>query len=276
VYGNVDPFLKWAGGKRLLADDIVAHFPPLEPTAKYFEPFLGGGAVFFTTAPMSSRLSDTNPHLVEAFQAVRDDVERVISYLKGIPISKPAYYKVRRSRRRNPYSRAARFIYLNKLCFNGLYRENLRGEFNVPYGSHPKNHVVCDEGQLRAASTALQTAELDVCDFEQSVALAKRGDLVYFDPPYITGHTNNGFVEYNANVFAWADQARLARSAGELVSRGVNVVISNAVHPSITRLYNRHAQLTRFEIERWSTMAGASEKRFHTKEVVFVHQERLP
>jgi DNA adenine methylase len=270
VYGYVDPFLKWAGGKRFLIETLVSSLPPLAAEGTYFEPFVGGGAVFFALQPESAQLSDSNPYLIETYEAVRDDVERVIGYLKSFKTSAAAYYDIRRSRRRNAYSRAARFIYLNKLCFNGLYRENLAGEFNVPFGRHPKNHVVCDESQLRDASEALRGATLRTCDFEVAVEGAGAGDLVYFDPPYITGHRNNGFVEYNADVFSWDDQTRLARVAGELIDRGARVGVSNAMHASITRLYRRHASLTRVEIPRWSTMAGSPTKRFRTKEVLFV------
>jgi DNA adenine methylase len=270
VYGYVDPFLKWAGGKRLLLDRLMPHLPAVGQGSTYFEPFLGGAAVFFALKPERAVLADSNPHLVEAFEAVRDDVERVISQLRRFPVTEDAYYQVRHSRRRNRFTRAARFIYLNKLCFNGLYRENMKGDFNVPFGRHPKNHLVCDVEQLRAASAVLQSAELMTGDFQDVVERATAGDVVYFDPPYITGHTNNGFVEYNADVFAWEDQARLARVAAELVARGASVAISNAVHPSITRLYRRHGVFRRIEIPRWSTMAGTPSKRYRTKEVLFV------
>lgn len=144
----------------------MPYFPGLGSRSKYYEPFVGAGAVFFGLRPSMAVLNDANPDLMEAYEVVRSDVDAVIESLRHLPTDRESYYRVRASRPRLPHTRAARFIYLNKLAFNGLYRVNLRGEFNVPYGSHPEKHVVCDEDQLRNASETLTTATLTCGDFE--------------------------------------------------------------------------------------------------------------
>lgn len=265
---RTQPFLKWAGGKRLLAEQIVELFPDLPETATYFEPFLGGGAVFFTLRPRSAVLGDLLPDLVETYCAVRDDVEDVIDKLRRHVYDEDEYYRIRSSRPRTRGGRAARFIYLNKACFNGLYRVNRSGEFNVPFGRHGNSLVTCDRAQLREASLALADASIVCGDFVTTLQTAKAGDLVYFDPPYITSHTQNGFVEYNDQVFAWPDQRRLAEEAIELADTGVDVFISNADHESILDLYLETGGFAVCRLNRWNTMAGAAEKRFETTEVV--------
>jgi DNA adenine methylase len=265
---RTQPFLKWAGGKRLLAEQIVELFPCLRETATYFEPFLGGGAVFFTLRPRLAVLGDLLPDLIETYRAVRDDVEDVIDKLRRHVYDEDEYYRIRSSTPRTSGGRAARLIYLNKACFNGLYRVNRSGKFNVPFGRHGDNLVTCDRDQLREASLALTGASIVCGDFLTILQTAKRGDLVYFDPPYITSHTQNGFVEYNDQVFAWPDQSRLAEKAAALADNGVDVFISNADHESILDLYLDIGDFVVHRLNRWNTMAGAAEKRFETTEVV--------
>jgi DNA adenine methylase len=261
-----EPFLKWAGGKRLLIDEIARVVAFDHHARRYYEPFLGGGALFFAVMPPRAVLSDINSSLIDAFVAVRDSPEAVIQTLELLRHTRRDYYAVRSWRPRRADERAARFIYLNKTCFNGLYRENLRGDFNVPYGRHERSLVICDEDQIRDASDALAGADLLVCDFESAVGSASDQDVVYFDPPYTTAHSNNGFIEYNAKVFSWSDQERLAGVAMKLAKRGVHVVVSNADHTSIRRLYPKPFRARR--IERWSTMAAKKKKRLPIHELV--------
>lgn len=265
-----EPFLKWAGGKRNLRDRLLPLLPELSTGGTYFEPFLGGAAVFFALRPQSALLSDINGELIEVYEAVRDSVERVVEVLSALPYSSDDYYQIRSWNPVDAVSRAARFIYLNKTCFNGLYRVNQRGEFNVPFGRHGPNVEICNRTQLLLASAALATAQIAALDFERALSGAKAGDLVYCDPPYTTAHTNNGFVEYNARVFSWSDQRRLAHVVADLVGRGVSVVVSNGDHPSIVECFSRAQRLELTRIDRWSTIAGKSAKRFRTSELVFV------
>ena len=266
---GVEPFLKWAGGKRRLIDQIFPALPPLRSDSTYREPFLGSGALFFGLGHSKAVLSDLNSNLIETYAALRDCSDLVISSLRGLDPSKETYYRVRNSRPRTPHTRAAKFIYLNKTCFNGLYRVNLHDEFNVPFGAHGPNVVVRDHKQLTAASEALRGTELLSSDFETALSDAVVGDLVFLDPPYTTAHSQNGFIEYNARVFSWEDQRRLASVARSLAKNNVSVAITNAAHPSITRLYPRSV-FERTTLSRWNTMAADSKKRFKGTEVLFV------
>ena len=268
--GKGEPFLKWAGGKRFLLSAILPNIPDVRAEATYFEPFLGGGAVFFGLLPKNAVLADLNPSLIETYVVVRDSVHEVISILEKMPHSKEFYYHTRSSRPSSAIERAARFIYLNKTCFNGLYRENLRGEFNVPFGKHSQNLVVCNSDQLIRASNALVNARIDLCDFSIATLTAQAGDVVYFDPPYTTAHSNNGFVEYNAKVFSWDDQRRLANTCAVLIARGVRVVVSNADHPSIENWYLKEGLFNSIRISRWTTIASRSSKRVRTSELLLV------
>jgi DNA adenine methylase len=265
-----EPFLKWAGGKRALLAQIRPLVPVLRSDRRYFEPFVGGGSLFFALSPRRATLADVNEDLIATFASVRADVDGVIRRLRALKYEEEAYYRVRASRPRSDVGRAARFIYLNKTCFNGLYRVNKKGEFNVPFGDHGPSLLLCDDHQLRRAARALQRARLRCQDFETTVSDAQKGDVVYFDPPYTVAHTDNGFIEYNADVFAWSDQRRLARTAAALVDSGVNVVVSNADHASILRLYDTRRRFILHRIARHSTIGASNDRRFPTTELVLV------
>lgn len=248
------PLLKWPGGKRALIESIL----PVVPKAygRYFEPFLGGGALFFALNPESAVISDWNADLIQTYIEVRDRPEKVIKLLRNMENSERAYYEVRRRKPVSASAKAARFIYLCTLAFNGIHRYNLKGEFNVPYGF--KTHLsVCDEEKILACSARLKSAELLSGDFESIIYRAQRGDLIYLDPPYTVAHNNNGFVKYNASIFSWHDQERLAAAAHEARARGCFVIVSNADHDSVRSLYTDfHSKV----ITRHSIIA--SSKRF--------------
>jgi len=257
------PLLKWAGGKRNLLSNIL----PLVPARfnRYYEPFLGGGALFFGLQPPEAFLSDKNTDLIHAYAQVRDRPDLVIRALRRLKNSERDYYNVRSSRPRSDAARAARFIYLITLAFNGIYRVNLNGEFNVPYG-YKKDLNPCDDARIRRASDLFAKATIRDQDFEEALAEADKGDLVYLDPPYTVAHGNNGFVKYNAKIFSWDDQLRLARVANDLATKGCTVIVSNADHSSIRRLYKGFA--TRM-LERNSIIAASSEFRSRVTERIF-------
>jgi DNA adenine methylase len=218
------PFLKWAGGKTR----VLKHYTFPSEYSTYYEPFLGGGAVFFHLKPERSVLSDINLDLIEAYQVVRDNVEELIIYLLGMQAShcKEFYYKIRALAPEDldlTY-RVARFIYLNKTCFNGLYRVNAKGQFNVPMGDY-KNPVICDEKALREASTVLyhSKAILGLSHYEYVLDYADPGDFVYFDPPY-----DKTFASYTKDGFGRADQERLVEVFKALDKKGVKVLLSNS------------------------------------------------
>jgi len=257
------PLLKWPGGKR----ELLPHILPLVagPAKRYYEPFVGGGAVFFALAPTLAILSDYDSDLINCYRQVRNNPRGVVARLRAMRNSATDYYRIRRSVPRSDAGAAARTIYLSTLSFNGIHRKNQRGEFNVPYGY--KHHLVpCDTHRITTASAALQVARLYCGDFEAAVDDAGRGDVVYLDPPYTVAHSNNGFIKYNAKIFSWADQTRLATLVDRLASRGCRVVVSNADHPSILQLY-RGFNVKR--IERPSRIAASKAFRRRITECIF-------
>jgi len=259
----VAPLLKWPGGKRRLLPIIL----PLIPTGfrRYYEPFLGGGAVFFALRPSHAWLSDADADLINCYERVRTSRVGVIRKLRQLKNSEADYYSIRNARPRTLDARAARLIYLATLSFNGIYRRNRRGDFNVPYGYKTHLHP-CDEDRIFAASTAFRAARLSCSDFEDAVKSAGKRDVVYFDPPYTVAHGTNGFLKYNARIFSWEDQVRLAQLARVLVVRGCRVLISNADHPSLLKLYRG---FNRIVVHRPSTIAANLAHRHETTECLF-------
>lgn len=262
VIDSARPLLKWTGGKRALAQEIV---PLLKGQGRYFEPFFGGGAVFFQLRPENAVLSDLNPELINCYEIAKSQPEELIANLRRLKNSEENYYKIRASKPRTTITRAARFIYLCALSFNGIYRVNLSGHFNVPYGR--KVHIdPCDADLIRSISERLQASEILCTDFELAAMNAVSGDCVYFDPPYTVAHGNNGFVKYNEKIFSWKDQERLEAVSRKLAAKGVRVVISNADHPSLRELYKAFDVRT---VERWSKISAAAGGRKKITECVF-------
>ncbi|MBI2861392.1 MAG: Dam family site-specific DNA-(adenine-N6)-methyltransferase [Chloroflexi bacterium] len=257
------PLLKWPGGKRAVLSQLLPLIP--RTAGRYIEPFFGGGAVFFTRLPDNALLSDNNVELIECYIQVRDNPSSVISHLSEMKNSEEVYYRIRESHPSQPASRAARLIYLATLAFNGIYRTNLNGRFNVPYGH--KTHInPCATEKIYAVSRGLQSATLLACDFAIAVTDARKGDIVYMDPPYTVAHRNNGFIKYNAKMFTWDDQVRLADVCERLVHRGCRVIISNADHPAIHQLYSRFNVK---KVERVSRVASSASFRGRIQECVF-------
>lgn len=223
------PFLKWAGGKGRLLAQYAPYFP--RDAGTYYEPFCGGGAVFFARAPERAVLADINPELVNVYTCVRDDVEGVIARLREHAAQHNSiyYYTVRAQQPGDlaPVARAARLIYLNHTCFNGLYRENARGEFNVPLGRYT-NPAICDAANLRAACRALQGAAILHAPFDHVLERALPGDLVYFDPPYVPLSATSRFTSYSRHTFGPAEQTHLRDVFAELARRGVRALLSNS------------------------------------------------
>jgi DNA adenine methylase len=268
--GDAKPFLKWAGSKRKLLHHLLPVVPPDFGT--YYEPFLGSGALFFALEPDKAVLADAIPNLIDTYKAVRDDVERVIHYLSRLLPTKEQYYQTRAAKPSDRFASAAQFIFLNKTCWNGLYRVNSRGEFNVPFG-WMKSPFVYSSDDLRKCSEILskKNIKLRCCDFEKVLSSVQEGDLVYLDPPYVTSHYKNGFHEWNARLFTWNDQKRLAEAAREISERGAHVIVTNADHPDIIKLYKGFA-IRRFY--RHSTLAAVSAFRRPTSEVLMTRRGR--
>ncbi|BAZ33296.1 DNA adenine methylase [Cylindrospermum sp. NIES-4074] len=231
------PFLKWAGGKGRLIQQYKQYFPQGFNT--YYEPFLGGGAVFFHLQPQKAVLTDINAELINTYRCVRDNVEELISLLEEHKKQHNAdyYYDVRAWAGGTNLEQAARLIYLNKTCFNGLYRVNSQGKFNVPLGRY-KNPGICHEDLLRSASEALSRAEIQQADFTQVLNHAtSNDDFVFFDPPYYPISNTSYFTAYSRNSFHQKDQERLRDTCAELASRGVKVMVCNSDCEFIRKIY---------------------------------------
>lgn len=237
------PIVKWAGGKTQLLDRLLPRMPA--QWNRYFEPFAGGAALFFATRPKQAHLWDTNVELVNTYDVVRGDLTRLIRALKQHRYDKDRFYAVRAQRPEelDNVQRAARFLYLNRTCFNGLYRVNRRGEFNVPFGRYT-NPRICDVPRLQAASLALTKAEVHVGDFGQVLEFTKKNDFIYFDPPYVPLSRTSSFTAYSAAAFGQPEQERLADTFAKLDRRGCKVMLSNSDAPAVHELYKG------FNIER--------------------------
>jgi DNA adenine methylase len=237
------PFLKWAGGKGQLLAQLLPLLPS-RPARRYFEPFVGGAALFFALRPDEATLSDVNAELVGCYRAVQSDVEGVIAALSTHRYEERAFYRVREQDpdTLSPSERAARTIYLNKTGYNGLYRVNRAGRFNVPFGRYKNPGFASHESfeNLRACSRALAGVRLLVRDFGDVVADAREGDLVYFDPPYVPLSGTSDFTAYVAGGFGPRDQERLASVVHALDARGVLVMLSNSDAPVVRDLYARY------------------------------------
>jgi DNA adenine methylase len=245
------PFLKWAGGKRRLITQYHDYFPDFQDINRYYEPFIGGGAIFFHYQPETAVLADRNQTLMDVYQAVQQDVDAVIAALKPHHNDSDYFYEVRAwdVTTLTLAQRAARIIFLNKTCFNGLFRENSKGKFNVPFGRYKKPKI-CDEDRLRLAAEALQNVSLMAADFENVVETAVAGDFVYFDPPYAPLNATSSFTQYDKDGFALADQIRLSDTVDALTKRKCKVMLSNSSAPIIYDLYAKDYRLVEMQARR--------------------------
>ena len=241
---STKPFLKWAGGKRQLLDEIMKCVLDAGEFKSFHEPFVGGGALFFHLAGNGylnhklKYLSDINTNLIDAYWGLQNDVEGVIICLKKHSEfhNNDYYYRVRSEIPEGLIERAARIIYLNKTCYNGLYRENSQGKFNVPIGRYKKPNI-CDETILRNCALSLQGANIAAHEFEKIIEYVSCGDFVYFDPPYVPISNTASFTTYSKNGFGINDQKRLAFIFRELDKRGVKVLLSNSMTEIVGELY---------------------------------------
>lgn len=236
------PIIKWAGGKAQLLPILQRHLPPMERVKRYYEPFVGGAAMFFFLQHESSHLSDTNAEIINLYHVVRDCLDELQVALRKHKLSNSEtyYYQIRSqdTATLSLVERAARIIYLNKTCFNGLYRVNSKGRFNVPYGRY-KNPTICDTSNLEAASLALRRATLpgSGIDYEDALHDVGVGDFIYFDPPYHPLNTTSSFTSYTDKSFTADDQARLALTFRRLHVSGSYLMQSNSDTPLIRALY---------------------------------------
>lgn len=259
------PFLKWVGGKRQLLPALLRHVP--SRFGAYHEPFVGGGALFFELGPRLAHLSDVNERLVRTYRGVRNGASKLIKRLASYPHDREFFLRLRAESidAAADVEVAAWFIYLNRTGYNGLYRVNSKNRFNVPFGSYARP-TICDAPRLRACSRALEGAELRHESFEGVLTRARRGDFVYFDPPYIPLSVSSSFTSYTSEGFGMEEQRRLRDVAVELKKRGVKVLLSNSSAPAVIELYERHFTLEKVDATRMINCQGAGRGRI--KELV--------
>lgn len=258
------PFLKWAGGKRWFTAACGEHIPKC--FNRYIEPFLGSGAVFFYLLPKRAIISDINPELIETYISIKEEWKKVqkVLTMHDNKHCKDYYYKIRNSIPHKRYERAARFIYLNRTCWNGLYRVNLNGVFNVPIGT--KSSVILDSDNFESLSKVLSNVQILKSDFEAVINKSGDGDFLYIDPPYTVKHNFNGFLKYNEKIFSWDDQIRLRDALIRARKRGAQIVVCNADHESIRELYENFG--TVIKQKRLSVIAASAADRGFCSELV--------
>jgi DNA adenine methylase len=261
----LSPFLKWAGGKRWLLQKYPELFA--NEGRLYIEPFLGGGAIFFGMNPTVALLADLNADLITTYQSVRSNWrgiwKKLLNHQRRHNDDPQYYYRVRNSNPRTDESRAAKFIYLNRTCFNGLYRVNLQGIFNVPKGT--KDTVVFDDDDFEEVASRLKSATLTCSDFELVIDAASSQDFLFVDPPYTVRHNLNGFLKYNERIFSWADQERLAAAIRRFALRGGRAMVTNAAHSSVITLYGDLGEIHR--IRRHSVLSADNTYRTEIEEI---------
>ncbi|WP_010232556.1 DNA adenine methylase [Gillisia marina] len=263
---TASPILRWAGGKNWLVKHISTLLP--EKFNNYHEPFIGGASMYLAIDPSNhAYLSDLNKDLIETYNAVKQDPSAIINILKTYENSKEFYYYLREKESCGEYSKAARFIFLNQTSFNGIYRVNLKGKYNVPYGNRTKNFL--EEDKIYALSHRLQNAYLTHGDFEVNKDQIHEGDLVFLDPPYTVSHNKNGFIKYNQKLFSLDDQYRLSEYVDLIKENNAYYILTNAAHEKVKEIFNKGDK--RFVKNRASLIGGNNSNRGIIEEYIFTN-----
>lgn len=265
----IEPFVRWAGGKTWL----VSHIPEIIGDLHiehYHEPFLGGGAVYFALEhSKKAYLSDANSQLINTYIQVRDNPEELINLFRQMPNTEEDYYRIRAEiTAENTVENAARFLYLNQTSYNGLYRVNREGRYNVPYGF--RDNWTYDAARIRAASAKLKKTRISTGDFETNKYRIKANDLVFLDPPYTVSHNNNGFISYNQNLFSLEDQRRLKRFIEYIKRKGAFYILTNAAHETIRGIFLTEGDRI-IELQRNSLIGGKNAARVTISEYIFTN-----
>jgi len=264
---SVKPFLRWAGGKTWLIKHL-SNFLPKQGFNNYHEPFLGGGSVFFHLKPPKAYLSDLNKELIDTYEQVKTNVESVIVELSKFENNEKHYYDIRNENYSDEAKRAAKFIFLNQTSFNGIYRVNLKGVYNVPYGYRSTNYF--NPENLRLVSNALSNVELFHADFNSTIDNINENDLVFLDPPYTVTHNNNGFIKYNKKLFDLDSQFALSKYIDEIKNKGAYYILTNAAHEQVEVIFKKDNDRSQ-ELKRASLIGGKKAKRGRYAELIITN-----
>ncbi|GAA4953045.1 DNA adenine methylase [Algibacter agarivorans] len=260
------PFLRWAGGKKWLLK-YLENMIEMDKYNAYHEPFIGGGSVFFKFSPKTSFISDSNEWLIETYNSIKENPTEIIKYLEKFSKEKEDYYKIRGRNYTNQFKKSAQFIYLNQMSFNGIFRVNLSGKYNVPYGNRSKYNFDCEN--IISVSSALKNTKIKHSDFSNTIDNVKKGDLVFLDPPYTITHNLNGFVQYNQKIFSLEDQYKLAEMIQEIKNKEAFYILTNAAHKKVKEIFDDTDTL--LEISRASVIGGKGAKRGKYSEYLFTN-----
>lgn len=265
---TLEPFIRWAGGKGWLIKSLDQVIGQLQ-YKNYHEPFLGGAAIFFAMEhPHKCFLSDKNQELIGTYKAVRDMPQKVINFFTLYKNTEEDYYRIRNEMPIDPAEKAARFIFLNQTSFNGIYRVNRQGQYNVPYGR--RTNWTYDVTRILRASEKLKKVHLRCSDFEDSKSSIQENDLVFLDPPYTVSHNNNGFIEYNQELFSIEDQYRLSSFVDFIIQKKAYYILTNAAHPKIKEIFKKDNDRI-LEFNRQSLIGGKKAERKKVAEYVFTN-----
>lgn len=277
----VQPFLKWAGGKRQLIPTIRTFIP--QKYRVYFEPFVGAGAVLFELQPSTAVINDANPELVNCYRVIKAHPDQLIEHARSHPINKRYFYKLRSLDRDadfqtlSPIERASRVIFLNKTCYNGLFRVNSKGHFNVPFGRYSEPKIL-DPVAIRAVSNYLRDAKVKILnvDFAKSLALASINDFVYLDPPYDPVSDTSSFTGYNLHSFGRDEQRRLKAVCDDLHRRGCKLLLSNSATNFIRKLYSDKSRYTIVDVHANRNINSVGTARGKISELLIFNNYELP
>lgn len=266
----VKPFLRWAGGKTWFTKHIENYIP--KDFNDYYEPFVGGGSVFFYLKSKGfiknkAYLSDSNSDLINTYKILKSHSNDLFKILKTHIDSEDEYYRMRSTDFTDKIEKAAKFLYLNKTSFNGIYRVNRNGKYNVPYGRRNLN-ILYDFEHLKDISNALKNTYLSIQDFKQRCKLIKKNDFVFIYWPYTVAHEKNGFIQYNQSIFSWNNQLQLSKLTDELNEKEIHFLVTNAYHDCIKEIYKVGTQE---KLSRVSTIGGIGAKRAKYKEIIITN-----
>ena len=265
-HNKMHPFLRWAGGKRWVYDSLDKLLTGFEFNS-YYEPFVGGGSVLFHLHPHIAFISDSNSELINAYQQLQKYPEKIIRHLSCFEKNEHAYYILRDVVTDDPVYKAALFIYLNQMSYNGIYRVNSKGMYNVPFGK--RRNYQFDLDNIRSISSYLAKKKIKCCDFQEAIKTVSSGDFVFLDPPYTITHNNNGFIQYNQKLFSLTDQYRLSNTIDFIKSKNAFYFLTNAAHSKVREIFDKGDKI--IEVSRASTIGGKNAKRGLYNELIFTN-----